>query len=351
MRLAPEFVPRRIAVLRPRGLGDVVLSSAVLDALTRAYPHAEIDYVAEAPARALLDPDRRIRALFLLGPRTAEPGDGRIQGGGTGAAVGWLRARKPDLVLDLFSNPNTALLSWLSGAPWRVGYDRRVRRLAYNVRIPRFRGDPRSDPRWAGEVQLDFLRDAGIRWSGEAKAGVALTDDDSRFAENALRSLGYARGTNVTAVLPGGSWDSKRWSIEGYVAAGRELARRTRVPVLVAWGPPERAEAEAIAQELGEAGRLAPPTTLRQMAALIGRVTLLVAPDCLGRHLAIVQGVPTLGIFGSTNPKDWTPPSGPHRVVRVSEGTSLHALPPDRVVEEIATLHSSGFLDTPSVRA
>jgi ADP-heptose:LPS heptosyltransferase len=232
-----------------------------------------------------------------------------------------------------------------------VGYDRRIRRFAYNVRVSRFHGDAASDRRWAGEMQLDLLRDAGIRWAGEARHGVALTYEDRRSAEEALRALGYADGARVGAVLPGGSWESKRWSTEGFAAAGRELARRTGQPALVVWGPPERRPAEEIAEALGREGRLAPPTTLREMAALIGRVRPLVATDCLGRHLALVQDVPTLGIFGSTNPKDWTPPSGVHRAVRAEPGTALRDLPPDVAVAELAALFESGLLDTSSVGA
>ena len=351
MRLPADFAPRRVVVLRPRGLGDIVLSSAVLDALKRAYPHAGIDYVAEAPARALLEPDGRVDGLFLLGKTPAGQQPARPRTGRTRALLGWLRERRPDLLLDLFSNPHTALVSALSGAPWRVGYDRKLRRFVYNVRVPRFRGDPRNDPRWAGEMQLDFLRDAGIHWEGEATAGVALCDDDRRFAEDVLSTLGYPKGARFGAVLPGGSWETKRWSTGGFIAAGKEIARQRGVPALVLWGPPERDDAAAIAAGLGEAGRLAPPTTLRQMAALIARVALLVAPDCLGRHLAIVQGVPTVGVFGSTNPKDWTPPTGSHRAVRAPEGTSLRELPADLVVAEVRALLQRGLLDTPSVRA
>jgi ADP-heptose:LPS heptosyltransferase len=345
VRLPDGLVPRRAVVLRPRGLGDVVLSSAVIDALARAWPGTALDYVAEAPARALLEPDARLAGIFLLGPRGAR--EGRVQEGGKIAAVAWLRARRPDVVLDLFSNPRTALLAWLSGARWRVGYDRSARRLAYNVRIPRFRGSAAEDRRWAGEVQLDFLRDAGIRWSGEAKGGVALTAADRDAADAALARLGYAAADRFAAVLPGGSWEGKRWSIAGYVAAGRALADRLGRPALVLWGPPERADAARIAEGLGAEGRLAPPTTLRVMAALAGRASLVVAADSLGRHLAIVQGVPTVGVFGSTDPKDWTPPGGPHRVVRAAPPDGLRDLPAGPVVREIDALLVGGVLDTP----
>jgi len=352
VKIPSELVPRRVLVLRPRGLGDIVLSSAVLDALRRAYPRADVDYVAEAPARGLLEPDERLAGIFLLGARLPVAGSSdRVSGGDTLAAIRWIRARRPDVVVDLFSNPHTALLTALSGAAWRVGLDRSVRRFAYNVRVPRFRGQPESDRRWAGEAQLDVLRDAGIRWAGEARWSVALTDEDRRFAADAWQALGYSEAARVGAVLPGGTCETKRWTTAGYVAAAREIARSVQAPALVLWGPPERAEAEVIAAQLGDAGRLAPPTTLRQMAALLGRLAVLVAPDCLGRHLAIVQGVPTLGVFGSTDPWGWTPPTGRHRSVqRDARAGGLRALPAEPVVSELRALMGSGVVDTPTSR-
>ena len=348
MKLPASLAPRRVVVLRPRGLGDIVLSSAVIDALRRAWPDAALDYLAESPARSLLERDERLSSVFLLGARQAP--EGRLSFGGRADAIRWLRTPRADVVLDLFSNPRTALLAAVSGARWRVGYDRKIRRLAYNVRVPRFHGTPGTDRRWAGRMQVDFLRDAGVRWDGEPRAGVALTPEDVEAAAAALPALGYGTTTRFGAVLPGGTWESKRWTVDGYAEAGRAMAVRFGAPTLVLWGPPERDDAEAIARALGADGRLAPATTLRGMAALLRHAALLVAADSLGRHLALVQGVPTVGVFGSTDPKDWTPPEGPHRTVRATPScgyASLRALPPDPVVAEIDAMFRGGLVDTP----
>ena len=348
MKLPPSLAPRRVVVLRPRGLGDIVLSSAVIDALRRAWPEASLDYLAESPARSLLEADERLASVFLLGATRAPVG--RLHFGGPTRAMRWLRAPRADVVFDLFSNPRTALLAAVSGAAWRVGYDRKIRRLAYNVRVPRFHGTPATDRRWAGRMQVDFLRDAGVRWEGEASAGVALTGADRADAVAALRALGYPEASRFGAVLPGGTWEGKRWTVEGYAAAAREMAGRLDAPTLVLWGPPEREDAEGIARALGPQGRLAPATTLRGMAALLRHATLLVAADSLGRHLALVQGVPTVGVFGSTDPKDWTPPEGPHRTVRATAAAghaSLRSLPPEPVLAAIDAMFQSGIVDTP----
>lgn len=343
MKLPDGFVPRRAAILRPRGLGDIVLTSAVIDALGRAYPGVAIDFVAERPARDLLARDERLDGTFLVGLDFAS----------TRAAIRWLRGRRPDLVVDLFSNPRTALITALSGAPYRIGLDKRLRRLAYNVRVPRHLGED-GNRRWAADVQLDFLREAGVRWEGEARPSVALAPEDRAFADRALRELGYAAGARFGAVLPGGSWESKRWSVVGFAAAARELHDATGERTLVVWGPPERDEAAAIVREAGDdRAVLAPPSTLREMAALLARPALLVVTDCLARHFAIVQGVPTVGLFGTTEPDDWTPPFGPHRTLRGGppEGyASLREFPPAPVLEAVRAHFREAPLDRPPAR-
>jgi ADP-heptose:LPS heptosyltransferase len=49
----------------------------------------------------------------------------------------------------------------------------------------------------------------------------------------------------------------------------------------------------------------------------------------------VVLGVPTVGVFGSTDPRDWTPREGPHRTVQGGPDQgfeSLRDLPPEPVI-------------------
>lgn len=327
--------PARILVIRPRGLGDVVLASAVIDALTRAYPSAALEFLSSAPARPLLETDRRLERVFLLARAAAR--QGHVESGNTARAIAWMRRSGPDVVLDLFSNPRTALLTRLSGSPVRVGLERGVRRVAYNVRVPRFRGRPEDDHRWSRDVMLDFLRFAGIRWEGEARLSVAIEERDREFAERSLEASGLG-GKRFAALLPGGSWATKRWPVEAFAGVARALARGGGAPVVVIWGPPERADARAIVERAGGDAVLAPGASIREMAALLGRAALFVSTDCFARHVAIAQDVPTVGVFGPTDPRDWTPPTGPHRTVG-GPGSAFHgetSRVPMEAVREVA---------------
>src|SRR5688572_25520506 len=108
----------RVLVVRLRLIGDVVFTTPVIGALRRAWPDAHLAYLIE-PAAAPVVRHHPDLDEVILAPRSR----------------GWRRVRddlqlglrlhrnRYDLVLDLHSGPRASWLSWLSGAPRRVGFD------------------------------------------------------------------------------------------------------------------------------------------------------------------------------------------------------------------------------------
>ena len=56
---------------------------------------------------------------------------------------------------------------------------------------------------------------------------------------------------------------------------------------------------------------LLPPTTLKELAAILGRSSLVVTNDSGPMHIAAAMGAPVVAIFGPTNPRL----QGPHQTV------------------------------------
>ena len=95
-----------------------------------------------------------------------------------------------------------------------------------------------------------------------------------------------------TLILPGAGKASKLWPIERF----RELAARLDDP-LVVWGPGEAERAQAIGV------RVAPPTTLRELAWLLQNAELVIGGDTGPLHLAAALGTKVIGLYGPTNPR------------------------------------------------
>src|SRR5512140_400680 len=111
---------RRILISRLRFIGDIVLTTPVLRAVRAAYPEAFIAYLGDRNAVTLLQENPCVNEIIGYDySRSSILEQARV------ALL--LRRRHFDLAIDLFGNPRSALLTYLSGASVRVGPDRKRR--------------------------------------------------------------------------------------------------------------------------------------------------------------------------------------------------------------------------------
>ena len=106
--------PRRILIAQLRRLGDVVLTTALLNDLRRAFPNTPVDFLVGDRAAPLLEHHPLIHERLIYD---------REHPMRTWRAV---RARHYDWVIDPQSSPRTAPVALLSGAPVRAGFAARV---------------------------------------------------------------------------------------------------------------------------------------------------------------------------------------------------------------------------------
>ncbi|HEY2923995.1 MAG TPA: glycosyltransferase family 9 protein [Candidatus Eisenbacteria bacterium] len=303
---------RRALVVRHRAAGDLLLTTPALRALRAGLPSATIDILVSRGTGAILRGNRDVDRVLEMdrgSPVSQITRYVRLLGGGY------------DLVLDMVSNPRSAFMTALTRAPVRVGYDLRGRRWAYTIRLPREPAGPDGPvARYAPEASLDLVRAIGIPPRGleltihvspEARAGI----------DGWLRRCGL--GTRPLAVcLPSGTWSTKTWLPERFAAVMDAL--HETADVLWLWGPGEEALAQACRARMQHPSVVAPATGWEELAALIQRTALLVSNDSGPKHVAVALGVPTVTIFGPTNPRAWQPGSGPHAAVEVPGLECLH---------------------------
>lgn len=297
--------PRRVLLVRRRAFGDFLLTLPAMAALRERFPHAELDLAVDPPlveaARAWAPVDR-----VLLFPDRASAA-GALRWASVLRFALAARHRGYDLVVDFHSTPQTAAVSWFTGAAARVGLDRAGRRWAYTRRVPRaIEREAGGRTRYMAEAFLDFARAAGAAAAPAPEAG---------FLSSAARGARPPRGARRLALAPGATWGAKAWPAASYAELARCAMREVEARVTVYWGPGEEPQAEAIVTAAPGAER-APGGSLLELARALSGESLLVSGDSGARHLAIALGVPTVGLFGPTDPWGSTPPAGDHPWLR-----------------------------------
>ena len=304
----PDF--RRILLIRRKALGDALVSLPAVAAVVAAWPRARVDLVVDRPLAALfrdLAPNLNVIAY---------PHENRK------AWLPWLRAQRYDLVIDWLGSPRTAVWTALSGARHRVGYDLPGRRWAYNLRVPRNRAGAIALRGFAGEAFLDPLRCLGLApgpWLPATAASANATPPDGAFG--AWLETWCAGPAAPRAVLVmSATWSAKAWPARHISDLWRQLADGGVRPVF-APGPGDGALTAALAPDLPPEA-FAPPSTLAEMSALLRRCDVFIGTDNGLRHLAALLGLPTVTVFGPTDPAGWNPPGPRHVSVRTGESCS-----------------------------
>ena len=285
---------RRILLVRPRFLGDVCLTLPALDAARAACPDARVAYVVEPDAAPLLAGDPRIdeRIVVPRGPGASE----------TLALIARLRRFAPDVALDLFCNPRTAVWTRASGARVRVGYPNKGWRSALYTHHAR--------PRTLSAVGFHLASIAALGWPApHTVPRLHLAAGPREEAAIELERLGVPRGARLVGFHPGARWETRRWHPERFVALARlYLAREPEGVAVVTGGPAEEALVRGIVAELPAArARAAIAWPIERFVALQSRCAAFVAGDTGPMHTAVAAGTPTLGLMSRNRPAMFFP--------------------------------------------
>ena len=131
----------------------------------------------------------------------------------------------------------------------------------------------------------------------------------------------------------GASEGRKIWPEERFAAAGKELRKLLGGTIIIIGGPQEAAASRRIAVSLGPPVRnLAGLASIPAMGAVISRLSLLLTNDSGPAHIAYALTIPSVTLFGKTDPREWGPPDcAHHRVLRGPDKTTA-SIPVEKVV-------------------
>ena len=301
---------RRIVVALFGAIGDVILSTPLLEALRSAFPQSRITYLVGSTAAPVLANLPLLDDLLIVPDYKGAARWNDVQ------LFADIAKRRFDLALCLSRSEKLALAFWLARVPVRVGY--------LPMKFPRM-FTHLIDGDELGEVHRTeyFLAAAvklGIPKSKPVRLHYHVTPVERDTARAMLKGAGAdPERESLIAIHPGTSTvqiDKRRWAIENFVAVASHIVRRGRRVILLG-GPDELGAADAFRDSLpGQFVDMTGRLGLRELAAVLEQCNALVHNDSSPLHLAGAVGTPVLAIFGYQNQKLWGPLGRHDRVVR-----------------------------------
>jgi heptosyltransferase-3 len=277
----------RILVVALRRLGDVLLTTPLIHSLKCAWADAAIDVLVFRGTEGILDGNRDISEVLTLPERAR-----------AGASFALLRKlwRAYDLAISTQSGDRPTLFAWAAGRH-SVGFVaasgvvNAVKRAALDTPVPLGHGMHRVT-----EV-LRLAEALGVSDVPEVvppQARPVQRPDHPYAVIHAAPMFRY-----------------KRWTETGWRDLAAALAARG-LAVIATSGPgdDERRYLDQVWEGAPEVQRLN-PLAWGELARLIAGAQLYVGPDTSVTHLAAVTGVPTVALYGPTDPRLWGPwPAG-----------------------------------------
>ena len=295
----------KILLVRLRQIGDVVFTTPAVRALRDHFPDAHLTYLVEPAAAPVVAHNTAIDDV-VVAPR----GRG-LSGWRADLAIGLgLRRQRYDLAIDFHGGPRASLLTWLSRARERVGYDVAGRSWMYTTRV----GRPRAlRSRHSVENQWDLLTALGVPAPDAARYPVEMpveaAAERSARARLADGNVGPDDRLIVLHVSAGNPF--RRWPVEAFGEVASTLAgRMANRRIVVTSGPSDAGAAARVIACARE--RLAPDARARILAggdvslaalrALVDRAALYVGGDSGPMHIAATSHVPIIALYGPTLP-------------------------------------------------
>ncbi|HDQ25323.1 MAG TPA: lipopolysaccharide heptosyltransferase family protein, partial [bacterium] len=256
MKLPDMKRVKKILVIRPRAIGDVVLTTPFLRALRKAAPQAVIDYVVEPFVEPSLRGNPNINGILIVKRHNIKKEPEFVRGMRKNElkksapfvkiaeAVRFYReiiTGRYEVVFDLWGNLRTAIMSFLTGAGYRAGFKRRGRAFFYNIKV-----SPDINPKYNVFYHMDILKPFGIEPDGE-ETEFYTSKEDEDFADSYINSLGLPEDRLFICLNPLGTWETKRWPENKFAALGDMILEgRKNGFIFINWGPGEKHHAEMV---------------------------------------------------------------------------------------------------------
>ncbi len=310
-------IPSKILIIKLSALGDIVQALPVLNALKKTWPESSVDWITGEIGAGLLWRHPLLNRVLVY-PRTRFGKLARNPFTWPLLSQELIRLKRDlqigdyDLSIDLQGLFKSGLITFLSGARIRAGFDkgREFSHLFLNRRLPPYDPDKHAVLRY-----LDIAEAIGAP-SKTVSFPLAISETDHEEAFGILHRLSIDP-YNFTVLIPGTMWPTKRWRNSSFAELAMLLHEELGIKSVVAGSKSDRDLGREIEELSKKSARdITGQTDLRTLTAIFRLALTAISTDTGPMHLAAAAGLRLVALFGPTAPWRTGPFGKGHVVIR-----------------------------------
>lgn len=268
-----------ILIIRLSSIGDVILTTPILDAIKKKYPDATLDFMVMDRFQEAISGNPNIDSLILFERDKYKGLPGIVR------FVKSLNRRRYNLVIDLHAKIRSIIISLLiHGRVLRYKKRSIWKSVLVPLRLTRYHVDD--------TIVRNYFKPL-------SKLHIYFTKESLSFYFDEISRQKVRPYRNCVVMAPGAARNTKQWPAEYFAELGKLLKQK----IVLIGGADEFAKFEQICKQIGPAcENLAGKLSLKESGALLAGAKFVISNDSGPFHIARAVATKAFVIFGPTDP-------------------------------------------------
>ncbi|MFH1867923.1 MAG: lipopolysaccharide heptosyltransferase II [Candidatus Omnitrophota bacterium] len=283
---------KRILIIEVNWVGDVLFTTPAIRAIRENNPNAFIGCLTVPRCVDMLKDNPCIDEIIVYDEEGHHNGIfGKI------SLVSELKKKRFDTVISFHRSMSRMLIAALAGIPRRIGYSTKKRFWLLTDSV----SPPSKEPHRV-EYFVNIVKTIGMN-TKTRDYEFYIPENAFKEADEILKEAGIEVGEKFFVINPGGNWLPKRWPKELYGELCKGLKSEHGMKIVITGAEKDIPLAEdIISMSSNSAVSICGKTTLKELAAVMKRASVVISNDSGPMHISVSQRTPTVAIFGPTSP-------------------------------------------------
>ena len=296
-----------ILIVKLGSIGDIIHTLPSLNAIKNVFPDSKISWIVEEKSKEILLGNKNIDKLYIVDTRRWRKDIFKpvlflsvikeVKG-----FFNTLRNENFDLAFDFQGLIKSGIITFFSNAKFSIGFDKKNCREPLNALFTKLKVTPSKGEEHMVNKNLSLLKKLGIRVNGNEFRLIYPNPEIHKLADKIFSKYNLDRRKFTVGIYPGGGWVTKRWETDKFAILCDNLKESFNPQILLISGKGEEHLVEEIKNKVKNKPFVISNTTLKELTALISRIDLFIGGDTGPLHIASAIGIPTVAIFGPSDP-------------------------------------------------